>query len=63
MSILAEENVKSMLIDEAENCIKINSVAPQATKAYKKGLFHVQDISSQLCAKAVGAQKGERVLG
>ena len=62
MSILAEENVTSVLIDEVPDAVKIHSVAPQSTKAYKKGLFHVQDISSQLCAKAVGAQKGERVL-
>lgn len=62
LSTLAEENVTAVLIDEIEGAVKINSVAPQNTKAYKKGLFHVQDISSQLCAKAVGAQKGERVL-
>ncbi|MBQ5322378.1 MAG: class I SAM-dependent methyltransferase, partial [Oscillospiraceae bacterium] len=62
LSTLAEEGITAMLIEDIPDCIKINSVAPQATKAYKKGLFHVQDISSQLCARAVGAQKGERVL-
>ena len=62
VSILEEDNIKAMLVDEVPGALRINSVAPQSTKAYKKGLFHVQDISSQLCAKAVGAQKGERVL-
>lgn len=62
LSTLAEENVTAVLIDGIEGAVRINSVAPQSTRAYKKGLFHVQDISSQLCAKAVGAQKGERVL-
>ncbi len=62
LSILEEENVKAVLVDEIPGAIRIYSAAPQATKAYKKGLFHVQDISSQLCAKAVGAHKGERVL-
>lgn len=62
LSILEEENVKAEHIEETENSIRIYSAAPQSTKAYKNGLFHVQDISSQLCAKAVGAQKGERVL-
>ena len=62
LSTLAQENVTAVLIEEIEGAVKINSVAPQGTKAYKKGLFHVQDISSQLCAKAVGAQKVERVL-
>ncbi len=62
LSILAEENVKAVLTDIVPDAVIINSVAPQSTKAYKNGLFHVQDVSSQLCAKAVGAQKGERVL-
>ena len=62
ISALAEEGVTAVLTENIQDCIKINSAAPQSTKAYKKGLFHVQDISSQLCAKAVGAQKGERVL-
>ncbi|MBR2042544.1 MAG: 16S rRNA (cytosine(967)-C(5))-methyltransferase RsmB [Oscillospiraceae bacterium] len=62
MSILAEENVKSVLMEEIPDALQVYSVAPQSTKAYKNGLFHVQDISSQLCARAVGAQKGERVL-
>ncbi len=29
---------------------------------YKEGLFHVQDIASQLCAKAVCAERGMKVL-
>ena len=59
---LEEEGVKAVLLEEIPDAIRIYSAAPQATKAYKNGLFHVQDISSQLCAKAVGAEKGERVL-
>lgn len=62
LSMLEEENVKAVLVEEVPDAIRIYSAAPQSTKAYKKGLFHVQDISSQLCAKAVGAQKGELVL-
>ena len=62
LSILEEEGVKAVLVEEISGAIRLYSAAPQATKAYKKGLFHVQDISSQLCAKAVGAQKGEHVL-
>ena len=62
LSTLAEENITAVLIDTVPGALKINSVAPQSTKAYKNGFFHVQDISSQLCARAVGAQKGERVL-
>ena len=29
---------------------------------FEKGYFHVQDLSSQLCAKALGAKPGDRVL-
>ncbi len=59
---LEHEGVKAVLTDLVPNAVIVKSAAPQATAAYKKGLFHVQDISSQLCAKAVGAQKGDRVL-
>lgn len=30
--------------------------------SFKKGLFHVQDLSCQLCAKALRAEKGHRVF-
>lgn len=46
-----------------ENCLSISgSGAVEETKAYRLGLFHVQDISSQLCAEALGAKSGETVL-
>ncbi len=59
---LEHEGVKAVLTELVRDAVIIKSAAPQGTKAYKNGLFHVQDISSQLCAKAVGAQKGESVL-
>lgn len=59
---LEQEGIKAVLTDIAENAIILYSAAPQGTKAYKNGLFHVQDISSQLCAKALGAQTNEHVL-
>ncbi len=59
---LEHEGVRAVLTDLVENAVIIYSAAPQNTSAYKNGLFHVQDISSQLCARAVGAQTGERVL-
>ncbi|MBE6805742.1 MAG: 16S rRNA (cytosine(967)-C(5))-methyltransferase RsmB [Ruminococcaceae bacterium] len=34
----------------------------ETSELYKKGLFYVQDLSSQKCAQILGAQKGERVL-
>lgn len=46
-----------------ENCLKISGgVAIEKSRAYKLGLFHVQDISSQLCSTALGAQPGETII-
>ena len=46
-----------------DSCLSISgSGAVEETKAYKLGLFHVQDISSQICAEALGAKSGETVL-
>ncbi|MGN0628135.1 MAG: 16S rRNA (cytosine(967)-C(5))-methyltransferase RsmB [Oscillospiraceae bacterium] len=59
---LEEEGVSAVSCGELTTALAINSAAPQNTKAYKNGMFHVQDISSQLCALAVGAERGERVL-
>ncbi len=39
---------------------KPGSVA--SLRAFSEGLFHVQDLSSQLAARALGAQPGERVI-
>ena len=48
---------------ELENTFEINSVKGiERLKSYLNGCFFVQDYSSQLCAKAVGAKSGERVL-
>lgn len=46
-----------------ENCYTISGgVAVESSKAYKLGLFYVQDISSQLCSLSLDAQEGETVI-
>ena len=50
---------KSELI---ENCYEALSGDVTATDAFKKGYFHVQDISSQLCCMALGVKENEIVL-
>lgn len=46
-----------------ENALTIENVGSIASlPQYNDGLFHVQDISSQLCAKALDAQPGENVF-
>ncbi len=46
-----------------ENALRIESPLPvYELESYKKGYFHVEDISSQLCVKSLSPQKNERVL-
>ncbi len=46
-----------------ENCYTISGgVAVENSKAYKLGLFYVQDISSQLCSLSLDACEGETVI-
>lgn len=44
------------------DCVNIAGASPESAEAFKKGLFHVQDISSRICCGALGAQAGETVL-
>ena len=59
---LRNEGVDCEEVSFPEGCIKILGGSPENTKAYKQGLFHVQDISSQLCCKALDPQAGMTVL-
>lgn len=46
-----------------DSCLAISGgVAVEKSKAYQLGLFHVQDISSQLCCMALEAKEGETVI-
>ena len=60
---LAEEGVvceKSDLFPEA--LIISNTGSVEELEAYKQGLFHAQDIASQLCCAALDAKEGETVF-
>ena len=43
-------------------CYKIRYGDVTKTQAFKDGLFHVQDIASQLCCMALWPKEGETVL-
>lgn len=47
-----------------ENALKVslNGNDIEKLSAYKKGYFHVQDLASQICLKALDARKGERIF-
>lgn len=60
---LNDEQIKTEKNPYAENSLTvISGGALHKTKAYSEGLFHVQDTASQLCCKALEADKNCRVL-
>lgn len=63
IKLLAEENVSAEKT-EVENSLRILSLsgAVDRLKAYRDGLFHVQDLSSQMCAAALDLRENMRVL-
>lgn len=54
------EAKKNALLDDCLELGRIHGV--EATNAYRKGLFHVQDISSQLCCKVAKPVFNETVI-
>lgn len=62
LKILSDEGIsfeRSSLIPQAADLYYSGSV--EATKAYKMGLIHVQDIASQLCVAALDPMEGDIV--
>ncbi len=64
-----EEELLYELMDEKAECeitsevVKINShINIKKSRAFKNGLFHIQDLSSFNCALALGAKEGETVI-
>ncbi len=59
---LADEGVEAEA-EDLEGCIRIaNTASLEKLPSFREGLFHIQDKSSQLCARLVSAQPGMRVL-
>ncbi len=59
---LAAEGIEARRPDILPHALILSDTASLArTKAYQDGLFHVQDLASQLCCEALGAQPGETV--
>ena len=47
---------------DVENCVSVTGTGNiAALESFKEGLFHVQDRSSQLCCRVLGARPGETV--
>lgn len=60
---LAAEGVAAKPVEWLPQAVVLEHTGDvEQLEAYKKGLFHVQDLSSQLCAGIVGAKRGETIL-
>ncbi|MCD7742612.1 MAG: 16S rRNA (cytosine(967)-C(5))-methyltransferase RsmB [Ruminococcus sp.] len=62
ISRLYEEGIECSANQYFDDCIDIANGSPESTKAFKDGLFHVQDISSRLCCKALDVKSGDTLL-
>lgn len=61
--ILSAEGFQCEKNTTVENSLTVkNGGAVHKTKAYADGLFHVQDVASQLCCKALDVREGETVI-
>lgn len=60
---LAEEGVVSEKTPDASDALILsNTGSVEELDAYKEGLFHAQDIASQICCKALDPKPGETVF-
>ena len=60
---LAAEGAEAVPAAPPDGCVAVRGrLAVETLPAFTEGLFHVQDRASQLCAEALGALPGERVL-
>ncbi len=56
-------NIDVKVCDITDNCLISETVGGvEGCKLFKEGLFHVQDLSSQLCCKALDPKAGEIVI-
>ena len=63
ISILADEGIDTeKTYNEGTLKVNFNGRDIEKLSAYKSGLFHVQDMASQLCAKALGAKENDTVF-
>ena len=60
---LAEDGVKAERYKDSDTCVVLsNSGSIENLRAYRNGLFHIQDISSQQCCEAAAPREGDTVI-
>lgn len=59
---LAEEGIEATECSEVEDAVTVDRLGNiEHLETYKSGLYHVQDIASQLCCKALGVENNDTV--
>lgn len=63
LKALSDEGISAEKYPRLENCIKLNKTGDiEKSRAFRRGMFHVQDISSQLCCLTLRPVVNETVL-
>ena len=63
LSQLAENGISAKASEITDNCIEAESMGGiEDCTLFAEGMFHVQDLSSQLCCKALAPHSGEVIL-
>lgn len=63
VSSLQSEGVICQKIERVPNCVKLGNVGSvENLVAYKDGMFHIQDVSCQICCEELDAKPGDTVL-
>ncbi len=62
LEVLVKENIKAKACDYIENCIILEKPGDiENINAFNEGLFYIQDLSSQFCAKILNAKPNNLV--
>ncbi len=60
---LAKDGIKSVINELIDGCIELSDTKGiELSSAYKSGMFHIQDISSQICCKIAAPVFNETVV-
>jgi len=62
LEILRDDGFEAEQHPVIKDCVTVSGSFIEGSRAYSQGLFHVQDVSCQLCCMALGARSGETVL-
>lgn len=60
---IIETGIEITKREETDNCVEFSNIgAISHSRVYRKGLFHIQDLSSQICCEILAPKPNETVL-